>query len=115
MLSEADKTNPKCASQLSFLSILELRVSPKKLSIDSQLNCHNFICLQMEGQDPCSPCIVGIDIEMENFERPKSDDKTNGRIKSEGLPTVSELVFKSFHIPNKFNNKSLHIESENGV
>ncbi|XP_065875098.1 uncharacterized protein [Euphorbia lathyris] len=86
MLSEADKTSSKCTSQLAFLSFVELPVSPKKMCFDSQLNCQNFIGLQMESQDAYSPCIVGIDIEAENFEKPKSDDKTNGRIKSEGLP-----------------------------
>ncbi|WCJ31884.1 hypothetical protein M5689_013335 [Euphorbia peplus] len=87
MLSDTENMNPKSTSQLAFLSIVELPVSPKKMCLDSQPNCQNFIGLQMESQDAFSPCIVGIDIETQNLEKPKSDDKTNGRLKSEGLPT----------------------------
>ncbi|XP_037493856.1 uncharacterized protein LOC105647814 isoform X2 [Jatropha curcas] len=88
MLSEEDKVNSKCTSQLALLSFVELPVSPKKqICLDPQLNCQNFIGLQMESADAYSPCIVDINIEMENFEKPKSNDETVGSIKSEGLLT----------------------------
>ncbi|KAF2293053.1 hypothetical protein GH714_035752 [Hevea brasiliensis] len=85
MLSEEDKTNPKCTSQLAFLSFVELPDSPKKQKcLDPQLNCQNFIGFQMENADVYSPCIVDIDVEMENFEKTKSNDEAFGSIKSEG-------------------------------
>ncbi|KAF2284035.1 hypothetical protein GH714_018363 [Hevea brasiliensis] len=85
MLSEEDKTNPKCTSQLALLSFVELPVSPKKqMCLDPQLNCDNFIGSQMENADAYSPCIVDIDIEMKNFEKKKSNNEAVGSIKSEG-------------------------------
>ncbi|XP_015582149.2 uncharacterized protein LOC8269068 [Ricinus communis] len=88
MLSEEDKTDPKCTSQLAFLSFVELPVSPKKqMCLDPKLNCQNFIGLQMETPDAYSPCILDIDIEMENFEKPKSNDETGASTKPEGLLT----------------------------
>ncbi|XP_050208337.1 uncharacterized protein LOC126657659 [Mercurialis annua] len=88
MLSEEDKTNPICTSQLAFLSFVELPVSPKKqMCLDPQLKCQNFIGLQMESPDAYSPCIVDIDIEMENCEKVKAVDETIGSTKTEGLLT----------------------------
>ncbi|OAY35835.1 uncharacterized protein LOC110627400 [Manihot esculenta] len=88
MVSEEDKTDPNCTSQLAFLSFVELPVSPKKqMCLDTQLNCQNFIGFQMESADAYSPCIVDIDIEMENFEKNKSSNEAVGSIKSEGLLT----------------------------
>ncbi|CAK7334647.1 unnamed protein product [Dovyalis caffra] len=88
MLSEESNTTSLCTSQLAFLSFVELPLPPKKqMCLDAQFSCQNFIDLQMESTDSCSPCVVDIDIEMETIAKPKSGDITVGSIKNEDLVT----------------------------
>lgn len=104
MLSEESKTATQCTSQLAFLSLVELPVPLKnQMCLDPQLNCQKFIDLQMESADAYSPCIVDIDIETDNFEKPKSEDEAVGSIKSEGQLTVSSQPYLCIkHFLTKF-------------
>lgn len=87
---EEEKVNPKCISQPSLLSFVELPDSPKKQQcLDPQMNCQNFIGFKMDNADAYSPCVVGIDVEMENLEKTKSNNEAVGSLKGEGLLTVS--------------------------
>ncbi|KAG8640974.1 hypothetical protein MANES_13G075600v8 [Manihot esculenta] len=85
---EEEKVNPKCISQPSLLSFVELPDSPKKQQcLDPQMNCQNFIGFKMDNADAYSPCVVGIDVEMENLEKTKSNNEAVGSLKGEGLLT----------------------------
>ncbi|GMY11360.1 hypothetical protein FCV25MIE_06599 [Fagus crenata] len=80
--------SPRCASELAFLSILEVaNPSKKQMCVDAQLNCQNCIDLQMKSADPISPCIVDINIEKEYSKTPESNDEAVESLKSEGVLT----------------------------
>ncbi|XP_015382616.1 uncharacterized protein LOC102620656 isoform X3 [Citrus sinensis] len=86
VLPDEGNTSPNCTSQLTFLSFLEVPFPSKsRTSLDTQLDCHKCIDLQMKSADAYSSCIVDINIEKENLETLKSNDETFGSIKSEGV------------------------------
>lgn len=91
VLPDEGNTSPNCTSQLTFLSFLQVPFPSKsRTSLDTQLDCHKCIDLQMKSADAYSSCIVDINIEKENLETLKSNDETFGSIKSEGV--VSPFV-----------------------
>jgi hypothetical protein len=86
--------SPRCASELAFLSFLEVaNPSKKQMCLDARLNCQNCIDLQMKSADPISPCIVDINIEKEYSKTPESNDEAVESLKSEGVLTVSFIVY----------------------
>ncbi|KAL9459070.1 hypothetical protein AB3S75_002454 [Citrus x aurantiifolia] len=86
VLPDEGNTSPNCTSQLTFLSFLEVPFPSKsRTSLDTQLDCHKCIDLQMKSADTYSSCIVDINIEKENLETLKSNDETFGSIKSDGV------------------------------
>lgn len=86
VLPDEGNTSPNCTSQLTFLSFLEVPFPSKgRTSLDTQLDCHKCIDLQMKSADAYSSCIVDINIEKENLETLKSNDETFGSIKSDGV------------------------------
>lgn len=101
VLPDEGNTSPNCTSQLTFLSFLEVPFPSKsRTSLDTQLDCHKCIDLQMKSADTYSSCIMDINIEKENLETLKSNDETFGSIKSEGV--VSPFVlFVHFIALNK--------------
>lgn len=101
VLPDEGNTSPNCTSQLTFLSFLEVPFPSKsRTSLDTQLDCHKCIDLQMKSADTYSSCIVDINIEKENLETLKSNDETFGSIKSDGV--VSPFVlFVHFIALNK--------------
>lgn len=97
VLPDEDNTSQQCASQLAFLSLLEVPFPSKSnICLDAQLNCHNCFDLQMEGADAFPPCIVNINMEKENSEAIKSTDEAVGSIKTEGVVTVSSIFHSHY-------------------
>ncbi|XP_021912769.1 uncharacterized protein LOC110826435 isoform X2 [Carica papaya] len=95
VLRDEDNTSQQCASQLAFLSLLEVPFPSKSnICLDAQLNCHNCFDLQMEGADAFPPCIVNINMEKENSEAIKSTDEAVGSIKTEGVVTHMQKVLQ---------------------
>ena len=88
--------NLQCASQLAFLSILEVPNPAKdQMSKDAHLNCQNYIDLQINSIDAYSPCIVDINVEKESLQAPESNEEAVGSLKSEGVLIVS---FSAIHL-----------------
>ncbi|XP_023890224.2 uncharacterized protein LOC112002299 isoform X2 [Quercus suber] len=80
--------SPQCASELAFLSFLEVaNLSKNQMCLDAQLNCQNCIDLPVKSADPISPCIVDLNIEKEYSKTPESNDEAVESLKSEGALT----------------------------
>ncbi|KAH7520594.1 hypothetical protein FEM48_Zijuj08G0161600 [Ziziphus jujuba var. spinosa] len=78
--------NLQGASQLAFLSILEVPNPPKdQKSMDTYLNCQNCIDLQMNNADTYSSCIVDIKVEKESLQAPESNDEAVESLKNESV------------------------------
>ncbi|XP_057970540.1 uncharacterized protein LOC131159545 [Malania oleifera] len=79
VLPDQSAVNLPCESQLALSSFLEVPIPlSSQTCLDAQLNCQNCISLQMESADPFSSCIVAVDIEAGNLEKPKASDETPG-------------------------------------
>ncbi|KAA8546814.1 hypothetical protein F0562_003262 [Nyssa sinensis] len=84
MLPGEGTTNPQCESQLALLSPFEVPNPFKsQMCLDAQLNCQNYIDLGLENADAHTKCIVNIDIEMGNSEKPETNDETVEKLKTE--------------------------------
>lgn len=85
--------SPQCASELAFLSFLEVaNLSKNQMCLDAQLNCQNCIDLPVKSADPISPCIVDLNIEKEYSKTPESNDEAVESLKSEGALTHLQRV-----------------------
>lgn len=92
VLSSEEKS-PRCASELAFLSFLEVsKLSKNQMCLDAQLNCQNCIDLPVKSADPISPCIVDLNIEKEYSKTPEANDEAVESLKSESALTVSLIV-----------------------
>ena len=90
--------SPQCASELAFLSFLEVaNPSKNQMCLDAQLNCQNCIDLKTKSVDAIPPCIVDINIEKEYSKKPESTDDVES-LKGEGVLTVSFLCSSSYSI-----------------
>jgi hypothetical protein len=91
--------SPQCASELAFLSFLEVaNPSKNQMCLDAQLNCQNCIDLKTKSIDAIPPCIVDINIEKEYSKKPESTDEAVESLKGEGVLTVSFLYSSSYSI-----------------
>ncbi|XP_059433496.1 uncharacterized protein LOC132166662 isoform X2 [Corylus avellana] len=80
--------SPQCASELAFLSFLEVaNPSKNQMCLDAQLNCQNCIDLKTKSVDAIPPCIVDINIEKEYSKKPESTDEGVESLKGEGVLT----------------------------
>ncbi|KAE7998078.1 hypothetical protein FH972_002656 [Carpinus fangiana] len=85
--------SPQCASELAFLSFLEVaNPSKNQMCLDAQLNCQNCIDLKMKSVDAIPPCIVDISIEKEYSKKPESTDEAVESLKGEGVLTHLQKV-----------------------
>ncbi|KAJ6929324.1 hypothetical protein NC652_013262 [Populus alba x Populus x berolinensis] len=56
---------------LSTSSFVELPLpTRKKMCLDARFICQNLLDLQMESADSYSPCVAGIEIEVETMAKP---------------------------------------------
>ncbi|KAF3441063.1 hypothetical protein FNV43_RR19349 [Rhamnella rubrinervis] len=87
--------NLQCASQLAFLSILEVPNPAKdQMSKDAHMNCQNCIDLQINSAETYSPCIVDINVEKESLQAPESNEEAVESLKSEGVLTNMQRVLR---------------------
>ncbi|GMI68686.1 hypothetical protein like AT4G39900 [Hibiscus trionum] len=94
VLPEEGNTSPNCTSQLTFLSLLEVPFSSKKMCLDAPLSCQSCIDLKVDDEDGYSSCILDINIEKEAPDTLKSSEETVGNLKSEGVVTHLQKVLQ---------------------
>ncbi|KAG2711899.1 hypothetical protein I3760_04G099100 [Carya illinoinensis] len=97
--------NKQCASELAFLSFLEVsNPSKNQMCMDAKLNFKNCIDLQMKSADAIPPCIIDINNEKECSKTLESTDEVVESLKSEGVLTHFQKLLRrqaSFKIGGK--------------
>ncbi|KAK4790511.1 hypothetical protein SAY86_017815 [Trapa natans] len=84
LLPEEDGMDAGCVSPLAVLSLLDVEDPIKdQMSSNAQLDCKDFVDFEVEKLDACSPCVVDVDIEKENYEMVISNYEKHGN--NEGL------------------------------
>ncbi|GMP26084.1 hypothetical protein CsSME_00002678 [Camellia sinensis var. sinensis] len=106
VLPDEGTTNLQCESQLLFLGHSEVPNSTdSQMCLDAELNCQNYVNLDIENANAYPPCLVDMDIEKGNSETAKTNDEDVEKLKIEGPLTHLQKTLQrqiSLQIGEKF-------------
>ncbi|KAL7255064.1 hypothetical protein ACSBR1_009263 [Camellia fascicularis] len=106
VLPDEGTTNLQCESQLLFLGHSEVPNSTdSQMCLDAELNCQNYVNLDIENANAYPPCLVDMDIEKGNLETAKTNDEDVEKLKIEGPLTHLQKTLQrqiSLQIGEKF-------------